>query len=1413
MKMFTWVKEILAKQIMVGSIKASIGTVAAIVTAGTVAVGGLGYAGYEAFHASTVSETVSSRNDSQENDVPEASQETEIETEETLTGTDAVSDTKDSALEEENFKEEDVHKHDYTKEVITEPTCTSEGLARFTCKECGDFYESAIPKEKHAEGEWEIITEATVHSDGLRVKHCTECSAELAVEVMPVIPCTHNYRTTVLSSASCEHDGEIRYECVICGSSYVAKQSATGHNYVKDSSTNPTCTQEGHTYEKCTNCGHRKETGTIAKLPHKYGEWEVVTEADCITEGKEERTCSVCGLKETRVIQAKGHTEDTVTTVVTTEPTCTAEGEKTYTCSVCNEEITETIPALGHDMKLTGHTDSTCTTDGVDVYECQREGCTYKEETAISATGHMESGWIVDKEPTCTEKGHRYTKCTVCDAIIQSEDLEMIAHDYEDVITAPKCSEQGYTTHTCKVCGDEKIDTYVEALGHDLKKVVDTDNQPTCETDGTAHMVCQREGCTYVDPAPITIPATGHSFTNYVVTKPATDLETGLEVANCDHEGCTATDERTIAKLPHTHDYDTRVDEECVAVTCENDGKEVYVCRCGEKLTTTIPATGHRYELVKTTDATCEMDGAKYYECQNEGCDSAYSEPIKATGHTAGPWEVLEPATDLKEGIKVKYCTKCDVELERGVIEQEEHIHDYDTELERQEATCTEDGYIKRQCRCDDIDTEVLAKYNHQPTEWVVAKEPTYTEMGVEEERCTHCNAVVSTRNIPVLAHECEYEYSEANSKQPTCTEDGYNVSICKFCGATQTVTLTKTGHTESDWIVDKAPDCETTGEHHTICQTCKMTLKTESIPADGHKESGWNTVPATCTEDGYKYTKCSVCEKELQRETIPATGHTMGNWGQTTAPTCTTDGIETRSCACGHSETRSIPMLGHDWGDWIVDVEPTEEAGGHKYKECSRCHETTEEDLEKLPPHVHSYTETGRTESTCTVAGQITYTCDCGASYSETLSLAEHKAGDPVRVEPTEDAEGSEDINCTVCGKNLSHKVLDKLPHTHVYTTEHKDATCTADGYDKETCKCGDTKTTVIPALGHEWGKPVVVEPTCTTEGTSTVTCGRCGEKEITTIDALGHTWVEDAESSVPATCGKAGKTVYKCANCDETREEIIPALSHEYEVTDTIEATCTAGGYTLETCKNCADTRKINETDAIGHTYEWVVTKEPELGVYSVESHICSACGYVEETRQGDMIESDEVDSVWHLIDKWGNEQIIVGHIDEAASEELFNLINQYRVEEYQLSPLTHCIDDDWREEYTTIRAVEANRVEELYPSATSHYNIKGISVTGDFGRSSGECLITLVHDYHCGDMTVAEYMFYQWKTHTWTEELVPDSPWLWGTPSHEGLLHTEYANQMEVKVFAEKLPPTGNGTVKYRYAGVYDFVDTTW
>jgi hypothetical protein len=85
-------------------------------------------------------------------------------------------------------------------------------------------------------------------------------------------------------------------------------------------------------------------------------------------------------------------------------------------------------------------------------------------------------------------------------------------------------------------------------------------------------------------------------------------------------------------------------------------------------------------------------------------------------------------------------------------------------------------------------------------------------------------------------------------------------------------------------------------------------------------------------------------------------TAHTYqwGNWIETTAPTCTEAGIETRTCSLDaiHTETKTGEnALGHNFGDWTITNEATETEEGEETRTCYRCEEIETRSISKLLP------------------------------------------------------------------------------------------------------------------------------------------------------------------------------------------------------------------------------------------------------------------------------------------------------------------------------------------------------------------------------------------------------------------------------------------------------------------------------
>lgn len=85
---------------------------------------------------------------------------------------------------------------------------------------------------------------------------------------------------------------------------------------------------------------------------------------------------------------------------------------------------------------------------------------------------------------------------------------------------------------------------------------------------------------------------------------------------------------------------------------------------------------------------------------------------------------------------------------------------------------------------------------------------------------------------------------------------------------------------------------------------------------------------------------------------------HVYGSWTETKKAGCTEPGEETRTCACGASESREVPAPGHSWNTGKITTEPTYETEGVKSFICSVCGDTKTESIPMLVRPVRPFTD-----------------------------------------------------------------------------------------------------------------------------------------------------------------------------------------------------------------------------------------------------------------------------------------------------------------------------------------------------------------------------------------------------------------------------------------------------------------------
>ena len=183
--------------------------------------------------------------------------------------------------------------------------------------------------------------------------------------------------------------------------------------------------------------------------------------------------------------------------------------------------------------------------------------------------------------------------------------------DSGTVTTPATCTGKGVRTYTCTSSSHTKTED-IPALNHSFAgQEYVSDNNATCEQDGTKTAKCARYGtggCTETDTVTDTGSKLGHLFEDYVSNNDATCEQDGTKTARCVRYGtggCMATDTvtDTDSKLGHLfEDYVSNND-----ATYAHDGTKTAKCvrydQCGE--THTMPDEGSRLiapPLYRVTD-------------------------------------------------------------------------------------------------------------------------------------------------------------------------------------------------------------------------------------------------------------------------------------------------------------------------------------------------------------------------------------------------------------------------------------------------------------------------------------------------------------------------------------------------------------------------------------------------------------------------------------------------------------------------------------------------------------------------------------------------------------------------------------------------------------------------------------------
>lgn len=192
-----------------------------------------------------------------------------------------------------------------------------------------------------------------------------------------------------------------------------------------------TWTYDENNHWHAATCEHTSEVS--GRAAHTFGDWQTITEQTCTQDGKQERTCTVCGYKEEQTLPKFAEHDYQVVQEITA--TCVRDGQILYVCSHCDDRYTQN---LGKDP--TNHVG--------EVYACGSH-CASCAAAGTSASDHVVSSCGIEGHYSCDGLDH--LQCV----IPVDENMNFIATD----------DETGWILSGFKAAGEETevlVPAYVE---------------------------------------------------------------------------------------------------------------------------------------------------------------------------------------------------------------------------------------------------------------------------------------------------------------------------------------------------------------------------------------------------------------------------------------------------------------------------------------------------------------------------------------------------------------------------------------------------------------------------------------------------------------------------------------------------------------------------------------------------------------------------------------------------------------------------------------------------------------------------------------------------------------------------------------------------------------------------------------
>ncbi len=592
------------------------------------------------------------------------------------------------------------------------------------------------------------------------------------------------------------------------------------------------------------------------------------------------------------------------------------------------------------------------------------------------------------------------------------------------------------------------------------------------------------------------------------------------------------------------------------------------------------------------------------------GCGKKGKGPSEECKHENQTTVVTDPSCTEKGKSTVK-CSDCGAVISEIDIEAVGHKFVRD-EASDVAATCNAEGKIAFKCSvCGESEKELTDKISHSFIKDAEnSVEATCTADGVSVTKCEFCGKTNSTA-VLALGHNIvsswEYTGVEELKQGETCVYICERVASCERCGTIKE-TDEKIKHDYQFDVITLAT-CTVAGQKGYACVDCNAQQNPEAN-VSYTVDHNWN---AGADSGEYKLYECSDCT--ATRKEFTGSSATV-NSGDLSSEIKLND---------------TVISMDQSVRDQIGDSEATLSADGLGKDDIPAG--TPGLDSVGADDTVYNITLTANgTPITKFGDGVVTVKLPYTLGEGEDPACITIFYLDPVDGVVKFDGAVYHDGYVTFETSHFSYYMVGRYSvkeicakFGHNWFVCEREATCTDSGFNLTYCaRCLETTDGYAPyiaPLGHQYGEPDETKAAgCTEDGYNKYTCAECGNVKTEVLDAIGHDWRETGK--VEVTCGSNGYVERTCENCQEVRVQYFDKLPHNYK-TETVLPTCSEAGYKKYTCRNCGHTYNESEAPALGHKWD---IEAPTCA----KGQTCTVCGVAGQTATEDHTMSEGICTV---------------------------------------------------------------------------------------------------------------------------------------------------------------------------------------